>query len=233
MATIDVHDLNGKKVGSLDLAEEVFGAVNEDLLWEAVKHYRAAQRQGTHATKNKKLVSGAGKKLWKQKGTGRARVGSIRSPLWRHGGTVHGPQPRSYDYQFPKKKLLGALRSALAAKFADGKLTVVESFDLKEPKAGAFRKSLEKLNFSKNALLVEQGSKEGNRNLELSSRNLEGVELVNGNAVHPYHLLRYELAIFSRPALERLQDSLKGSAPKGKAEPKAAAKTSRRKKEVA
>jgi large subunit ribosomal protein L4 len=233
MATIDVHDLNGKKVGSLDLAEEVFGAVNEDLLWEAVKHYRAAQRQGTHATKNKKLVSGAGKKLWKQKGTGRARVGSIRSPLWRHGGTVHGPQPRSYDYQFPKKKLLGALRSALAAKFADGKLTVVESFDLKEPKANAFRKSLEKLNFSKNALLVEQSSKEGNRNLELSSRNLEGVELVNGNAVHPYHLLRYELAIFSRPALERLQDTLKASAPKGKAEPKAAAKTSRRKKEVA
>ena len=232
MANIDVLDLNGKKVGSLDLAEEVFGAVNEDLLWEAVKHYRAAQRQGTHATKNKKLVSGAGKKLWKQKGTGRARVGSIRSPLWRHGGTVHGPQPRSYDYQFPKKKLLGALRSALAAKFADGKLTVVESFDLKEPKAGAFRKSLEKLNFSKNALLVEQSSKEGNRNLELSSRNLEGVELVNGNAVHPYHLLRYELAIFSRPALERLQDTLKASAPKGKAEPKAV-KSPRRKKEVA
>ena len=237
MATIDVHDLNGKKVGSLDLAEEVFGAVNEDLLWEAVKHYRAAHRQGTHATKNKKLVSGAGKKLWKQKGTGRARVGSIRSPLWRHGGTVHGPQPRSYDYQFPKKKLLGALRSALAAKFADGKLTVVESFDMKEPKTSSFRKSLEKLKFSKNALLVEQGSKEGNRNLELSSRNLEGVELVNGNAVHPYHLLRYELAIFSRPALERLQDTLKASAPKGKAEAGSvkggAAKTSRRKKEVA
>jgi len=232
MANIDVLDLNGKKVGSLDLAEEVFGAVNEDLLWEAVKHYRAAQRQGTHATKNKKLVSGAGKKLWKQKGTGRARVGSIRSPLWRHGGTVHGPQPRSYDYQFPKKKLLGALRSALAAKFADGKLTVVESFDMKEPKTGAFRKSLQKLNVGKNALLVEQSSKEGNRNLELSSRNLEGVELVNGNAVHPYHLLRYELAIFSRPALERLQDTLKASAPKGKAEPKAE-KTSRRKKEVA
>jgi large subunit ribosomal protein L4 len=232
MANIDVLDLNGKKVGSLDLAEEVFGAVNEDLLWEAVKHYRAAHRQGTHATKNKKLVSGAGKKLWKQKGTGRARVGSIRSPLWRHGGTVHGPQPRSYDYQFPKKKLLGALRSALAAKFADGKLTVVESFELKEPKAGAFRKSLEKLNVGKNALLVEQSSKEGNRNLELSSRNLEGVELVNGSAVHPYHLLRYELAIFSRPALERLQDTLKASAPKGKAAPKAE-KTARRKKEVA
>src|SRR5437588_8769543 len=169
MATIDIHDLSGAKVGTLELADEVFGAVNEDLLWEAIKQYRAAQRAGTHATKNKKLVSGAGKKLWKQKGTGRARVGSIRSPLWRHGGTVHGPQPRSYEYAFPRKKLLGALRSALAAKVADGKLIIVENFDLKEPKTGAFRKSLEKLKFSKNGLLVEQGSKEGNRNLELSS----------------------------------------------------------------
>src|SRR3954451_9697298 len=127
MANIDVLDLNGKKVGSLDLAEEVFGAVNEDLLWEAVKHYRAAQRQGTHATKNKKLGSGAGQKLWKQKGTGRARVGSIRSPLWRHGGTVHAPHPRSYDYQLPKKKRRGGLRSAPAGKRAEGKPTVVES----------------------------------------------------------------------------------------------------------
>ena len=118
MATIDVLNLDGEKVGSLELADEVFGAINEDLLWEAVKHYRASLRAGTHATKTRGLVSGAGKKLWKQKGTGRARVGSIRSPLWRHGGTVHGPQPRSYDYTFPRKKLLGALRSALAAKFA-------------------------------------------------------------------------------------------------------------------
>src|SRR3989440_13104964 len=189
MATIDVLDLNGKKVGTLELAEEVFGAVNEDLLWEAVKHYRAAQRAGTHATKNRKLVSGSGKKLWRQKGTGRARVGSIRSPLWRHGGTVHGPQPRSYDYQFPRKKLLGALRSALAAKLADSKLIVVEDFELKEAKSKQVREALDALKVEKTALLVDQGSKEGNRNLELSSRNLEGVELVNGNAVHPYHLL--------------------------------------------
>src|SRR5437763_8442754 len=152
MANIDVLDLNGKKVGSLDLAEEVFGAVNEDLLWEAVKHYRAAQRQGTHATKNKKLVSGAGKKLWKQKGTGRARVGSIRSPLWRHGGTVHGPQPRSYDYAFPKKKVLGALRSALAAKAADGKLIIVDAFELKETKTKQVRQALEALGVEKTAL---------------------------------------------------------------------------------
>jgi large subunit ribosomal protein L4 len=216
MATIDVRDLKGKKVGTLELWDEVFGGINEDLLWEAVKHYRAAQRAGTHATKNRKLVSGAGKKLWRQKGTGRARVGSIRSPLWRHGGTVHGPQPRSYDYQFPKKKLLGALRSALAAKLADGKLLVVEDFDLDEAKTKVFRAALDSLGVEKTALLVD-GSKE-NHNLELSARNLAGIELLAGNQVHPYHLLKYESAIFSRPALEKLQDSLKASAPRRKAE---------------
>jgi large subunit ribosomal protein L4 len=215
MAKIDVVNLEGKKTGSLELADEVFGGINEDLLWEAVKHYRAAHRAGTHATKNKKLVSGAGKKLWKQKGTGRARVGSIRSPLWRHGGTVHGPQPRSYDYQFPKKKLFGALRSALAAKLADGKLTVVENFDLEEAKTKAFRKALDTLGVAKTALLVDG---KANRNLELSARNVAGVELVTGNQVHPYHLLRYDAAVFSRPALEKLQESLKASAPKRKAE---------------
>jgi large subunit ribosomal protein L4 len=216
MATIDVVNLDGEKVGSLELAHEVFGAVNEDLLWEAVKHYRAGQRAGTHATKNRKLVSGAGKKLWKQKGTGRARVGSIRSPLWRHGGTVHGPQPRSYDYNFPRKKLLGALRSALAAKLADGKLTVVENFELKEAKTKDFRKTLNKLNAKRTTLLVEKYIGETEKNLHLSSRNLAGVELLAGNQVHPYHLLRYESAIFTRPALEKLQDSLKASAPKRK-----------------
>jgi large subunit ribosomal protein L4 len=213
MASIDIHDLSGAKVGTLELADEVFGAVNEDLLWEAVKHYRAAQRAGTHATKNRKLVSGSGKKLWKQKGTGRARVGSIRSPLWRHGGTVHGPQPRSYDYAFPRKKLLGALRSALAAKFADGKLIVVNAFDVKEPKTKQFREALDALKVDGTALLVES-PKLGNRNLELSSRNIEGVELVRGNEVHPYHLLRYDRAIFSQPAIEKLQVSLKNSVSK-------------------
>jgi large subunit ribosomal protein L4 len=213
MATIDVLNLSGDKVGKFDLAEEIFGAVNEDLLWEAVKQYRAAQRAGTHATKNRKLVSGSGKKLWRQKGTGRARVGSIRSPLWRHGGTVHGPQPRSYEYDFPRKKLLGALRSALAAKLADGQLTVVENFELKEPKTKEFRTALDALKVDGTALVVEAAKVE-NHNLELSSRNLEGVELVRGNEVHPYHLLRYQRAIFSQPALEKLQNSLVASLPK-------------------
>jgi large subunit ribosomal protein L4 len=210
MATIDIHNLSGAKVGTLELADEIFGAVNEDLLWEAVKHYRAGQRAGTHATKNRWRVSGSGKKLWKQKGTGRARIGSIRSPLWRHGGTVHGPQPRSYDYTFPRKKLLGALRSALAAKFADGKLIVVNTFDLKETKTKAFREALDALKVDKTALLVEVPNNE-NRNLHLSSRNIEGVELVSGSDVHPYHLLRYDRAIFSQPAIEKLQISLKNS----------------------
>ncbi len=213
---IDVQDLKGRKVGTLELAEEVFGGINEDLLWEAVKHYRASLRAGTHATKNRKLVSGSGRKLWRQKGTGRARVGSIRSPLWRHGGTVHGPQPRSYDYQFPRKKLLGALRSALAAKLADGKLIVVKEFELEKISTQDFRKALDALGVEKTGLLVE--SAKANRNLELSSRNLEGVELVAGNRVHPYHLLRYDAAIFSQAALEKLQNSLKAGAAKRKAE---------------
>jgi large subunit ribosomal protein L4 len=236
MATIDIHDLSGKKVGTLELADEVFGAVNEDLLWEAVKHYRAGERAGTHATKNRWRVSGSGKKLWKQKGTGRARIGSIRSPLWRHGGTVHGPQPRSYDYTFPRKKLLGALRSALAAKFADGKLIVVNAFKVDDTKTKLFRATLDKLKVDSTALLVEE-AKNGNRNLELSSRNLEGVELVRGSEVHPYHLLRYDRAIFTQPAIEKLQLSLKNSISKrqrkaseseGEDEPKKAARPPRR-----
>jgi large subunit ribosomal protein L4 len=215
MATIDIYDLAGKKVGTLDLADEIFGAVNEDLLWEAVKHYRAGQRAGTHKTKGRWEVSGSGKKLWKQKGTGRARIGSIRSPLWRHGYTVHGPVPRSYDYTFPKKKLLGALRSALAAKFADGKLIVVNAFDIKEAKTKDFRKTLNTLKVDSTVLIVEEAKHE-NRNLELSARNIAGLALMRGNEVHPYHLLRYNHVIFSHPAIEKLQVSLKSSVSKRK-----------------
>jgi large subunit ribosomal protein L4 len=218
MATIDIHNLSGEKVGTLDLADEIFGAVNEDLLWEALKHYRASQRAGTHKTKARWEVSGSGKKLWKQKGTGRARIGSIRSPLWRHGGTVHGPQPRSYDYAFPRKKLLGALRSALAAKFADGKIIVVNAFDVKEPKTKEFRKALDALKVDSTVLIVE-AAKHENRNLELSARNIEGLELVRGNEVHPYHLLRRDRVIFSQPAIEKLQLSLKNSVSKKQRKP--------------
>ena len=208
MATIDIHNLSGEKVGTMDLADEIFGAVNEDLLWEAVKHYRASQRAGTHKTKGRWEVSGSGKKLWKQKGTGRARIGSIRSPLWRHGYTVHGPQPRSYDYAFPKKKLMGALRSALAAKLADGKLIVVNTFDMKEPKTKEFRKSLNSLKVDKTVLIIEEPKHE-NHNLALSARNIAGLEMLLSNEVHPFHLLKYDRAIISQPAIEKLQVSLK------------------------
>jgi large subunit ribosomal protein L4 len=213
MATIDIYNLSGAKVGTFDLADEIFGAVNEDLIWEAVKHYRAGEHAGTHATKARWQVSGSGKKLWKQKGTGRARIGSIRSPLWRHGATVHGPVPRSYDYAFPRKKLLGALRSALAAKFADGKLTVVNAFDLKDAKTKAFRAALDALKVEKTVLIVEAPNA-ANRNLELSARNIKGLELIPGNEVHPYHLLKYDRVIFSHPAIEKLQLTLKDTLPK-------------------
>src|SRR6266436_4096046 len=135
MPKVDIVDLNNQKVGELDLADVVFGAeVNENLLYEAVRHFRAGQRAGTHKTKVRSEVAGSGKKLWKQKGTGRARVGSVRSPIWRHGGTVHGPQPRDYSYKLPKKMLQGAMRSALSAKVRDGELKVVQTFSFADHK---------------------------------------------------------------------------------------------------
>src|ERR1700730_6042224 len=159
MAIINVVNLGGAKVGEFELAEVFAQEVNDALLWESVKHYRASLRQGTAATKTRKNVSGAGKKLWKQKGTGRARVGSIRTPLWRGGGTVHGPQPRSYDYAFPQKKLMGALRSAIAAKIAEGKLTVVDTLVASEGKTKLYSTALLKLKTGKTTLLVESSQK--------------------------------------------------------------------------
>jgi large subunit ribosomal protein L4 len=209
MANVDVLNMNGEKVGSIELADALFAPdqVNEALLWEAVKHYRAALRQGTHKTKSRTEVAGSGKKLWKQKGTGRARIGSVRSPLWRHGYTVHGPQPRSYEYAFPRKKLLGALRSALASKLADGKLTIVDTLELAEAKTKAYRAALDKLDVRRTALLVENG-KTLSHALLMGTRNLEGVELVLNNEVHPYDLLRYERAIFSAAAIEQITEML-------------------------
>src|SRR5689334_24071584 len=135
MPTVDVLDLNNQKVGELELADEVFGAeVNEALLYESVRQFQAGQRAGTHKTKVRSEVAGSGKKLWKQKGTGRARMGSVRSPLWRHGGTVHGPVPRDYSYKLPRKMLQGALRSALSAKVRDGELKVVQAFSFADNK---------------------------------------------------------------------------------------------------
>src|SRR5262249_33064642 len=155
MPVVDVVNLDGKKVGSVELADAVFGAeINKHLLHEASRWYQAGLRAGTHKVKEKSEVSGAGRKLWRQKGTGRARVGSIRSPLWRHGGTVHGPKPRDYSYALPKKMVLGALRSALSAKLADQKLTVVDAWSLETHKTQALRGALDKLSAEKTALLI-------------------------------------------------------------------------------
>src|SRR5271155_2337457 len=162
MPSVDVVDLNNQVVSSLDLADAVFGApINEDLLYEAVRHSQAARRRGTAKTKTRHEVSGSGKKLWRQKGTGRARMGSIRSPLWRHGGTVHGPQPKDYSYKLPRKMQLGALRSALSAKLRDGELRVVNEFSIAEAKTKSMRQALDKLEISRTVLLVDNAD---NRN---------------------------------------------------------------------
>src|SRR5271166_3812219 len=187
MPSVEVVDLNNAVVGSLELSDEVFGApLNKDLLYEAVRHSQAVRRGGNAKTKTRHEVSGSGKKLWRQKGTGRARMGSIRSPLWRHGGTVHGPQPRDYSYKLPRKMQLGALRAALSAKLRDGELKVVSAFQLADHKTKSFSRTLNTLEATKKVLLVET---DANRNLELSARNIEGVVVVKSHEVHPYHLL--------------------------------------------
>ncbi len=207
MAVVDVRNLEGNTVGQVDLADEVFAAsVNPHLLHESVRWYLAGQRAGTHKTKGRGEVSGSGRKLWRQKGTGRARVGSIRSSLWRKGGTVHGPQPRSYAYALPKKMLLGALRSALSAKLAEQKLTVVEGWTLGSHKTKELRQTLTRLDGDTRTMLLVEAP--GNRNLELASRNLEGVMVVAPAALQPYDLMRHDRLLLSKDAALRLNQSL-------------------------
>jgi large subunit ribosomal protein L4 len=243
MPVVDVVNLDGKKVGQVELADAVFGAeVNQNLLHEASRWYLNSLRRGTHKTKEKSEVSGAGRKLWRQKGTGRARIGSIRSPLWRHGGTVHGPRPRTYEYALPKKMLFGALRSALSAKLAEQRLTVVEAWSLDTHKTKSLRSALDKLNAEKTALLVVNGE---NRNLELASRNLEGVTLSASNTLQPYDVLKHDRLVLSKDAVARLVRALDPDSPtvaaphveaiapapgpKKEAAPKAAVKTATKK----
>ncbi|HWZ32417.1 MAG TPA: 50S ribosomal protein L4 [Bryobacteraceae bacterium] len=206
MPSVDIIDLNNKKVGTMELSDVVFGApVNKDLLYEAVRHSQAGVRRGTASTKTRHEVAGSGKKLWKQKGTGRARVGSIRSPLWRHGGTVHGPQPHSYAYKLPRKMQLGALRSALSAKLRDGELKVINEFAVSEAKTKVMRKALDTIEAAKTVLLVDNAE---NRNLELSSRNLEGVKLVSSRDVSVYDLLKHQQVLLSQAAALKLSEAL-------------------------
>ena len=206
MPTVDIIDLNNQKVGELELADEVFGAaVNESLLYEAVRQFQAGQRAGTHKTKVRAEVAGSGKKLWKQKGTGRARMGSVRSPLWRHGGTVHGPVPRDYSYKLPRKMLVGALRSALSAKVRDGELKVVQAFTLPDHKTRNAMSALANVATGRTVLLVDNT---GDRNLMLGVRNLKGVTLMPTREVNPYHVLGHQNVLLSEAAARKFSEAL-------------------------
>jgi len=206
MAEIEVKNLANEVVGKLELSDVVFKAkLNQTLIWEAVKHYNDSRRAGTASTKVRGEVSGSGKKLWRQKGTGRARIGSIRSPLWRHGGTVHGPKPRSYAYPFPRKKLQGALRSALSAKLSENSLTVVDLFSLESHKTKDFQNILSSFGFTGRVLVVDSG---GNENLSLSSRNLPKVKLVSGSRVNIFDVVNSNMLLFSKDSILQLQEAL-------------------------
>ena len=206
MATVDIKNLNNEVVGKLDLADAVFaGPVNEGLMHLAVKQYLASLRAGTHKTKTRAEVSGSGKKPWRQKGTGRARVGEIRNPLWRKGGTVFGPRPRDYEAPLPKKMFRAALKSALAKKLQNNQLNVVDAFALESHKTKAFSEALTKLGFGRKVLLIDH---QENPNLWLAARNLSDVKLLPNLQVTPYHVLNANHVVFTKAAIEALQEVL-------------------------
>jgi large subunit ribosomal protein L4 len=209
--TVDVVNSQNEKVGSLDLNDEVFGGrVKTDLIHQSVIRANAAERRGTHATKNRALVSGSGKKPWRQKGTGRARVGEIRNPLWRKGGTVFGPQPRSYEYQLPKKVEKGALRAALTQKLRDGAVIVVDALSVAEIKTKAAVEILERLGIdggkkASKVLLVDVKPEE---RIALSVRNIEGVRMLASNRLSARDVMDTRRVVLTRAALEKLQEAL-------------------------
>ncbi|MBI3047031.1 MAG: 50S ribosomal protein L4 [Acidobacteria bacterium] len=204
--TVDVVNAQNEKVGSFELRDEVFGGrIKTDLIHESVVRANAADRRGTHATKTRALVSGSGKKPWRQKGTGRARVGEIRNPLWRKGGTVFGPQPRSYEYQLPKKVEKGALRAALAQKLRDQQVVVVDALTVSEIKTKAAAEMLRRLGVEGKTLLVDVKPED---KLALSVRNIEGVRLVASNRVSARDVMDTRRVVLTRAALEKLQEAL-------------------------
>jgi len=205
---IDIVNANKETVGAIDLKDEIFGGrVNTGLIWESVTQENAAERRGTHQTKNRSAVSGSGKKPWRQKGTGRARVGEIRNPLWRKGGTVFGPMPRSYEYSLPRKVRLGALRAALSAKLADGTLLVVDSLKASDgakktkDTAAMFRK----LGVTGKTLVIDVKHDEG---FTLTARNIAGVRLVPSSRVTARDVMDTDHVVTTKEALEKLQESL-------------------------
>jgi large subunit ribosomal protein L4 len=204
--TVDVVNNQNQKVGSFDVSDEVFGGrIKVDLIHESVVRANAAERQGTHATKNRALVSGSGKKPWRQKGTGRARVGEIRNPLWRKGGTVFGPQPRSYEYQLPKKVEKGALRAALSAKLQGGDVIVVDALSASEIKTKAVAALLKTLGIDGKALIVDVQPEE---KFALSVRNVAGVRMLPSNRVTARDVMDTRKVVLTQAALEKLQDVL-------------------------
>ena len=204
--TVDVVNQQNEKVGSLDLSDELFGGrIKTDLIHESVVRANAAERRGTHATKTRAMVSGSGKKPWRQKGTGRARVGEIRNPLWRHGGTTFGPQPRSYDYQLPKKVEKGALRAALAQKLRDGAVIVVDALSVSDIKTKPAAEMLRRLGVEGRALLVDTKPED---TLTLSVRNIEGVRVVASNRVSARDVMNTRRVVLTRAAIEKLQEVL-------------------------
>ena len=203
---LDVVNNNNEKVGAFDVRDDVFGGrVNTELIWESVVRANAAQRRGTHATKNRALVSGGGKKPWRQKGTGRAQVGSSRTPLWRHGGTVFGPQPRSYEYQLPKKVERGALRAALAQKLNDHQLVVVDALVVDEIKTKAAAAMLKRLGVDGKAVMIDVAPDE---KLARSVRNIPGVSLLSSGRVTARDVMHANRVVATRSALEKLQEAL-------------------------
>jgi large subunit ribosomal protein L4 len=205
---IDIVNANKESVGSLELKDDVFGGrINTSLIWESVTQENAAERRGTHQTKNRSAVSGSGKKPWRQKGTGRARVGEIRNPLWRKGGTVFGPMPRSYEYALPRKVKLGALRAALSAKLADGTLLVVDSLKASDgaKKTKATVEMFKKLGVKGKTLVIDVKHDEG---FMLTARNIAGVRLVPSGRVTARDIMDTDHVIATREALEKLQESL-------------------------
>ena len=203
---LDIVNAQNEKVGTVEVRDEVFGGrVNADLIWEAVVHANASERRGTHATKNRALVSGSGRKPWRQKGTGRARIGSIRSPLWRHGGTVFGPQPRSYDFALPKQVGRGALRAALMQKVKDGALVVIDALEASEIKAKTAVDLLKRLGVTGKAVLVDAKVDD---KMQLSVRNVAGVTLVPSARLTARDVANARHVVVTKDALEKLQAAL-------------------------
>lgn len=207
MAEIQVVDWQRNPLRKLKLPDGVFACpLNEHLLWEAVRHYRAAGRRGTHSTKTRAEVDGSGRKLWRQKRTGRARVGSIRSPLWRKGGTVHGPQPRDYSWRLPRQIGRNALKVALSQKFRDGALVVLGDLAVGSPKTREFRKAAAALlEPGVSSLWVDQDS---NRNLELAVRNLPDVRVARARGLNVVDILRHRMLVLSEAAVSALVQDL-------------------------